>query len=458
MDSDSQSSSVTNNTPSHIYEELYKRNFELATRNKTLSILRKLYGITMSSLEVSQVAQSIVDTLAKEMEFAVVLIDLIDSGGNYIRPIAITLTSEVIEALQLINKPLNELTTSLDNSSNLEVAAVRDGQRKITSNILDILTPLITQETADKMTALTKIKTLIIYPLAIEQTTIGTLIIGISKNEDDLSRAEKETLDEALGLIAISLDRARLHEDLGKANEQLKELDKRKDEFVSVASHELRTPMTAIKSYLWLALSGRGGVVSEKQKYYLDRAYNSTERLIRLVNNLLNVSRIESGRIVLEFTKIDLNKFLQEVISEVKPRGDELKLELRYTPPPSEIFLNVDVDRMKEVVINLIGNSFKFVAPGGFVAISTEMLVDKKIKINVSDNGVGLSEDDLAKLFQKFGLIKESYVVNQNVSQGTGLGLYISKSIVEMHGGEIFAASPGKGLGATFSFTLPIDS
>jgi signal transduction histidine kinase len=256
-------------------------------------------------------------------------------------------------------------------------------------------------------------------------------------------------------VVAIAIERAQLYEDLKDANERLKEVDKLKDEFVSVASHELRTPMTAIKSYLWMALAGKGGDLSEKQKYYLDRAYNSCDRLIKLVNDMLNISRIESGRMSFTFADVDMITLVEDTFAEVKPRADELGLNLILTKPEQALpHVIADTDKIKEVVINLIGNSLKFTPPGGNITVNFEISKDMVVT-HVSDNGAGIVADDMSKLFSKFGLLEGSYTNNRNVSMGTGLGLYICKNIVEIHNGKIWAYSAGKGKGSTFSFSLP---
>jgi signal transduction histidine kinase len=216
--------------------------------------------------------------------------------------------------------------------------------------------------------------------------------------------------------------------------------------------------MTSIKSYLWMALAGRGGDLNEKQRYYLDRSYNSTVRLIKLVNDMLNISRIESGRIILDIVEKDLKELLDESMTEVKPRADEMKVDIvpDYDDCGGESVL-VDVDKIKEVLVNLLGNAIKFTSPGGVVTVTTRKNEDM-VTISIKDTGEGLDPEDIEKLFQKFGLVKESYVTNQNASQGTGLGLYISKSIVELHKGKIWVESQGHGKGATFSFTLKISN
>jgi signal transduction histidine kinase len=227
-----------------------------------------------------------------------------------------------------------------------------------------------------------------------------------------------------------------------------------KDDFVSVASHELRTPMTAIKSYLWMALAGKGGKLSEKQAYYLNRSYNSTDRLIKLVNDMLNISRIDSGRISVTLDKVNIVELAQEVIEEVKPRADELKLSLvlEKSLAKKDISVIADKEKIKEVLINLIGNSLKFTPEKGTITIHFEKKEDK-IFTHVTDTGRGIDVKDLSTLFRKFGMIEGSYATNKKAS-GTGLGLYISKSIVDLHDGEITGSSEGIGKGSTFSISL----
>lgn len=258
--------------------------------------------------------------------------------------------------------------------------------------------------------------------------------------------------------VTLEAEVNRATSNLKVANRRLKELDKLKDEFVSVASHELRTPMTSIKSYLWMAIAGKGGKVPEKVKFYLDRAYTSTDRLIKLVNDMLNISRIESGRISLDFEKVDMPKLIQDVVDEVLPRSQELSLKVIFEKPTeSNIEAVADADKIKEVLINFIGNSMKFTPKGGTITVRVKKDKDS-VLTEVQDTGVGMDEDTKKSLFQKFGLIPGSYRTNQNVALGTGLGLYISKSIIDLHDGKIEGNSEGKDKGSTFSFTLPVFS
>ncbi len=241
--------------------------------------------------------------------------------------------------------------------------------------------------------------------------------------------------------------------DLQNANNRLQVLDKLKDEFVSLASHELRTPMTAIKSYLWLFIQGKNASLNDREQKYIERAYQATDRLITLVNDMLNVSRIESGRMNILIKPFSALKLIQEVIEELKPAAEKQKISITFNPNPEELpDVLADQNKIREVLINLIGNSIKFTPEGGIITVSLTKN-DSFLITHIKDTGKGINQEDLPKLFQKFQTVGNNYLTKMN-AQGTGLGLYLSKSIIEMHGGSIWAESEGEGNGATFSFSL----
>ena len=186
---------------------------------------------------------------------------------------------------------------------------------------------------------------------------------------------------------------------------------------------------------------------------YMSRAYISVERLINLVNDMLNISRIESGRIALRLTDVDLIQLANDVLDEVKAKAQEKDIKLKLNV---HIFPRVlaDSDKIHEVYLNLIGNALKFTPNGGTVTVDFKEKLPF-IYVSITDTGVGIHKEDLARLFTKFGRLDNSYVASAS-SGGTGLGLFISKSLVEIHKGTITATSDGEGRGTTFTFSLPI--
>lgn len=243
---------------------------------------------------------------------------------------------------------------------------------------------------------------------------------------------------------------------LQEANERLKSLEQLKDDFVSITSHELRTPMTAIRSYAWIALHKSDVKLSQKLEKYLVRILISTERLINLVNDLLNVSRIEVGRIEINPESVNLISLTKDVIDEIyysKSTTKDIHFQLLEKPIP-KVF--ADPERLREVMLNLVGNAVKFTRPGGTVTI--EFFTDgQTLETAIKDTGIGFTKDDAVRLFQKFGKLDNSYV-SISSSGGTGLGLYISKNLIELMHGKIWVSSPGLDKGATFTFSLPVAS
>ncbi len=430
--------------------------------------LWKISKVVLDTLDFNEVSQKICDSLLSELGYLnlgyrIIVLSLYDKESGGLKRVSLSQTPEAKAATAASAIPFEKIVIPIDQTENYCVRAFLDQKKYVTTDWKDILTPPLSPQEARTNQEASGIKTSMILPILLKGKSVGVVIFSMVKGYSEVKETELELLSGFTDIVAIAVQNAELYSNLeqtsqklDQANNRLHELDKLKSEFVSVASHELRTPMTAIKSYLWMAIAGRGGNITDKQKYYLERAYVSTDRLIKLVNDLLNVSRIESGKLSVDMQKLDVANFVNEVIAEVKPRADELGItinnEAGKNPLPPVL---ADSDKIKEVLINFIGNSLKFTKQGGWVKIWCDFN-EKFVGIHVTDNGEGLDSNDIPKLFQKFGLVKGSYITNQNAAQGTGLGLFISKSIVELHNGTIDAQSEGKGKGATFSFTLPI--
>lgn len=279
------------------------------------------------------------------------------------------------------------------------------------------------------------------------------------------------------------------------ANIRLKQLDAMKTEFVSMASHELLTPISAIEGYLSMIVDEKLVRVDDpKLQKFITNIYKSSKRLARLVADLLNISRIEEGRLLVEKKVVNLAEMIQSTVEELhfKAQDNRIKLSTISKIDPRWTDTFVDADKIKEVLVNLAGNSIKYNKPGGQVLMWSEiwptmkveqrfnsmahnvvdhskngqgalqrianpaymqMVGDKQIVVAVRDNGVGIAREDIGKLFQKFSRVGDWST--QEV-QGTGLGLYVSKALVEMHHGKIWVESGGLNKGSTFYFSLPL--
>jgi len=307
--------------------------------------------------------------------------------------------------------------------------------------------------------------------LHVNESIVGFLLVGEKASGEMYSDQDLKVIDILAPELAVAIQNAESYDkikrfnitltqevekatrELKVANTRLEELDQLKDDFVSIASHELRTPMTAIKSYAWMALNKPDITLSEKMKKYLSRTLISTERLINLVNDMLNISRIESGRIEIRPQVFELKTLADEIMSEVAAKAQEKMIHLNLTQEQMpKVF--ADPDKVHQVLLNLVGNALKFTPADGSITIS--FFTDGKVvETLVKDSGVGMTKEDQPKLFQKFGRLDNSYVAAATAG-GTGLGLYISKKLIELMQGKIWACSEGMGKGSTFVFALPI--
>lgn len=307
--------------------------------------------------------------------------------------------------------------------------------------------------------------------LRVEEQVEGILILGGQLSDAKLTKKQCELLDGICDELSIALSNSRSYdkikqfnitlsqavksatENLQITNKRLEEIDKAKDEFVSIASHELRTPMTAIRSYAWMALHKPDVVLTEKMIKYLSRILISTERSIDMVNDLLSVSRLESGHMDFKFEPVELPILVSEVVEEMGSKITEKALSVRviHETVPQVI---ADHDKVRQVIFNLLGNAIKYTENGGSIEVS--FLSDGvMLETHLKDTGRGISADDLGRLFTKFGRLDHTYVATATAG-GTGLGLYISKDLIGHMSGRIWASSLGIGKGSTFSFALPI--
>lgn len=239
---------------------------------------------------------------------------------------------------------------------------------------------------------------------------------------------------------------------LKRAYEELKKLDKAKSEFISIASHQLRTPLTAIKGYISMLLEKSYGEIPEKVQKPLQNVSLSNERLIKLVNDLLSISRIEAGRIEMKFEPCSMEELVNSVIEELKNVAKEKELYLKFEKPQKPLpQITIDREKIRQVVLNLIDNAIRYTEKGG-VTIKAKAK-DSKYQIQVSDTGAGLTRYELSKMFESFS---RGAAGTRLYTEGVGLGLYIAKKFVEMHQGRIWAESKGKEKGSNFYLELPI--
>ncbi|OHA99898.1 MAG: hypothetical protein A3E93_00130 [Candidatus Zambryskibacteria bacterium RIFCSPHIGHO2_12_FULL_43_12b] len=239
--------------------------------------------------------------------------------------------------------------------------------------------------------------------------------------------------------------------DLEKANARLRELDQMKSQFLSFASHQIRSPLTAIKGYTSMALEGDFGEMPEKIKGVIETLDKSAQSLIVIVNEFLDVSRIEQGRMKYEMSDFDVRKLVEETVAELRPNVEQKGLKFTFDADVKHDYrVYADQGKIKQVIGNIVDNAIKY-TPSGSIDVKVSR-TKSTVNITVSDTGVGIEPDVIPKLFSMFGRAKDASKTNVT---GTGLGLYVAKQMIEAHRGQIWIESEGKGKGSTFHIELP---
>lgn len=271
----------------------------------------------------------------------------------------------------------------------------------------------------------------------VEQVSVGNYDIRFKiKSKDEFG-----DLAMAFNKMVLKLKEQREREEL---------VGKMKSEFISVAAHQLRTPLSSVKWILKMVLDEDMGKISEKQRDFLSKGYTANERMIHLVNDLLNVSRVEEGKFGLKITTNDLDEVAKKVVASFEQQLTMRNVKLEYDSNITPLLFEFDADRLDMVLSNLIDNAIRYTPTGGVVFVSLE---DKGsfVRVSVKDTGVGIAKSQESRVFSKF--FRGDNVIKMQ-TEGTGLGLYLCRNIVMKHKGNIgFESKEGKG--TTFFFTLP---
>ena len=242
-----------------------------------------------------------------------------------------------------------------------------------------------------------------------------------------------------------------LTDKLIEKEKKIEELSNAQVDFMHQVMHETKSPLTSIIGYTDVLLKGSLGEISKEQKDPLHIIKRQSKRILNMTEDLLDLARIESGRAIIEKKLTSITELIERTVEEIKPQLDEKKLELIQEITSNLPQVSIDENMILEVLMNLLSNAIKFSKPNGKIFISTQSL-GREIQISVRDEGLGIDSEDLPHIFEKFHRAsKEAAAV-----KGTGLGLALSKSIVEAHGGRIWAVSGGRNKGAVFHFTLPL--
>ena len=281
-------------------------------------------------------------------------------------------------------------------------------------------------------------------------------------------------IGDIIGVVCVATDISEIkkaHDAMQESYDRLKELDSLKSNFTSMVSHELRTPLTSIKGFLHFLLGGVGGTVSPQQREYLEIVMNNSERLLALINDLLDVSKMESGNFTINKEPAAMGPLIDRCVKDVNPLSDARQIKILAECGAPGTVLNIDHYRISQAVINLLSNAIKFSPRGSKITVSfavvplssihapayiniTRLPAGSCAVLSVRDNGAGIEKNELVKIFDRFYQVENT---STRKAPGTGLGLNIVKNIVEMHDGVVWAESGGPGKGAVFTIVLPAD-
>ncbi len=294
-------------------------------------------------------------------------------------------------------------------------------------------------------------------PLMRDNTVLGVLVVG-RKSPGEFPNETVDLLQTFSSQSVLAIQNARLFRDITEqrqelelANQRLKELDKLKSDFVSNVSHELRTPLTAVEVLIDNMLDGITGPLNDKQNRYIIGIKDSSDRLARLIDDLLDLSVIEAGRLELRRGPFSPAALVRAVTDTLRPMAEEKLIRLKASSTGADLMAWADRDKITQVLTNLISNAIKFTPAGGEVNVAIRRDSAGWLQISVSDTGPGIAPEQADKIFDEFYQLRQP---GEKKTGGVGLGLAISKKLVEMHDAKIWVQS-GLGKGSIFSFTLP---
>ena len=312
-----------------------------------------------------------------------------------------------------------------------------------------------------QLALLTQAKALIAVPLKTKDRILGSLTVD-RMQEHSLTQDDLELMMTVANQVAIALDNAAAYEQIEELNlglevkvrertAELEQADRLRSQFLSHVSHELKTPLTSIKGFLQNLLDGVTGPLNEKQQRYLSRMLDNAERLIRMIEDLLDRTRIQSGRLDLVPSEIDMGHCVGEAVEQLRLLAQAKRQTLDVVVPPVPLMVWADRDRLIQIVTNLLQNAVKFTPEGGSILVTVRQENQMLAGVSVRDTGPGISPEFLDQIFDPFFRVKQA----RSGTKGLGLGLSIVRTLVELQGGTIVAKSePGQG--AELSFTIPL--
>ncbi len=467
----------------HVTQEMYRKNLELVSTNRTLSLLRAIDTIVLESqASLKQLSQQIADAVTANSNFPHVAIfskqvnrfDLSlvgrSSGGQESTEIpAETVEAEEpkdldiaknvpsvapVEPPEPVLPPIPSLILDVDS------AWLKGSQRELKLSLLSDQPDLhqIGMTATDlKELFEAPLKGLYIVKLHARQLLVGVMVIGYTNAISTLTEDETNLVGRLSDAVGVAIDNRLLFEEnqqvlkkLQKTNEKLRALDEAKDEFISMASHQLRTPLTSVKGYVSMVIEGDAGKLNKQQRDLLGQAFASSQSMVYLIADLLNVSRLRTGKFVIENKPTQLADVVQTEMDQLKETARTKGQTLTYTKPKKFPLLLLDETKVRQVIMNFTDNALHYTQNDGHIQVALKD-VGNSIEFTVVDDGLGVPKEEQPHLFSKFFRADNAKKARPD---GTGLGLFMAKKVIIAQGGAIIFKSE-EGKGSTFGFTFP---
>jgi signal transduction histidine kinase len=442
-----------------ITQQMYAKNLKLAEINKTLTILRAIDVITLESQgTLKDLSQDVASAILNSSSYAfVAILALNKQQDKFISFQGWEVADQYRQAsgFSLAGMDIKKLSMSLDEGwlASADHTILSIDKSTIEQAELDVRTKKLLSDIQLRL----NLAGLMIVKLRARDMVVGAMLVGFT--DDQHEEAGLELVGRFGESVGVSLDNKLLLEEnvralkhLQDANAKMKQLDETKDEFISLASHQLRTPLTAVKGYISMVLDGDAGELNQMQRKLLDQAFVSSQRMVFLIADLLNISRLRTGKFVIEPSPTNLADVVQGEVEQLRETAQGRGLKLEYHKPASFPALMLDETKVRQVVMNFLDNAIYYTPAGGDIQIH---LRDKQqsVEFLVSDNGIGVPKHEQQHLFSKFYRAGNARKARPD---GTGLGLFMAKKVVvAQHGAVIFKSKEGHG--STFGFTLAKD-
>jgi len=429
--------------------ELNKTQEELDKKVTGLYTLQKISQLISTTLDEAEIFNRIKKPLIIELGFQRGFILILDKNKNFSWKMNLGYSEKELSQHKDFITTDNLFTEVLGEGKLISSIGLSESNRNKISHMFDVAY-------------------FIICPILTQDGILGLMFVGNKSQATPLTEGDEELISIFATQLGQSIENARLFEEvyrshhdlelkvkertkeLGDLLEEVKKISKKKSDFVSAVSHELRTPLTSIKGYASILMSGVMGEIPDTVKERLSKINRHSDNLVKLINELLDISRIESGRVTMKREKLNLLELIEAISDLLVPQLKEKQIDLiRQTPKDLSPVL-VDSSQIERVFINLLSNAIKFTPEKARITIAAKNDTDF-VEVSISDSGIGISQKNLDNIFEEFYRVDNP--VNEKV-KGTGLGLPLVKQIIEAHEGKIWVTSKVNE-GSTFSFTLP---